>query len=154
VAAWLGEIGLLEYATNFTRNDVDGDGLTDVDMAVMKQEFGISSFGHRRRIFLQYTGDHSLDQKTTLPPLLLPEPAAEAPAEAAPPQTTGAAPFGGGQASPFGASAPFGGGGGGAFGGAPQVPAAGGFTVGNSQPAGKANAPRRFKRPSRCQSSS
>src|SRR5262252_5762758 len=50
VAAWLRGLGLEQYAQLFRDNDIDGDilrGMTAEDL----KELGISSFGHRRRLF-------------------------------------------------------------------------------------------------------
>src|ERR1700746_1703134 len=49
VAAWLGGLGLEQYAQLFRDNDIDGEilcGMTAEDL----KELGISSFGHRRRL--------------------------------------------------------------------------------------------------------
>ena len=50
VAAWLRGLGLEQYAQLFRDNDIDGEilcGMTAEDL----KELGISSFGHRRRLF-------------------------------------------------------------------------------------------------------
>ena len=50
VAAWLGGLGLQQYAQLFRDNDIDREilcGMTAEDL----KELGISSFGHRRRLF-------------------------------------------------------------------------------------------------------
>jgi class 3 adenylate cyclase len=50
VAAWLRGLGLEQYAQLFRDNDIDGEilcGLTAEDL----KELGISSFGHRRKLF-------------------------------------------------------------------------------------------------------
>ena len=50
VAAWLGGLGLEQYAQLFRDNDIDREilcGMTAEDL----KELGISSFGHRRRLF-------------------------------------------------------------------------------------------------------
>ncbi len=50
VAAWLRGLGLEQYVQLFHDNDIDGEilrGMTAEDL----KELGISSFGHRRRLF-------------------------------------------------------------------------------------------------------
>ena len=50
VAAWLRGLGFEQYAQLFRDNDIDGEilcGMTAEDL----KELGISSFGHRRRLF-------------------------------------------------------------------------------------------------------
>jgi class 3 adenylate cyclase/tetratricopeptide (TPR) repeat protein len=50
VAAWLRGLGLEQYVQHFRDNDIDGEilcGMTAEDL----KELGISSFGHRRRLF-------------------------------------------------------------------------------------------------------
>ena len=50
VAAWLRGLGLEQYAQLFRDNDIDGEilcGMTAEDL----KELGISSFGHRRKLF-------------------------------------------------------------------------------------------------------
>jgi class 3 adenylate cyclase len=50
VAAWLHGLGLEQYAQLFRDNDIDGEilrGMTSEDL----KELGISSFGHRRKLF-------------------------------------------------------------------------------------------------------
>src|SRR5215472_9289861 len=50
VVAWLRGLGLEQYAQLFRDNDIDGEilrGMTSEDL----KELGISSFGHRRRLF-------------------------------------------------------------------------------------------------------
>src|SRR5215510_10972005 len=50
VAAWLRGLGLDQYAQLFSDNDIDSEilcGMTEEDL----KELGISSFGHRRRLF-------------------------------------------------------------------------------------------------------
>ena len=50
VVAWLHGLGLEQYAQIFRSNDIDGEilcGMTEEDL----KELGISSFGHRRRLF-------------------------------------------------------------------------------------------------------
>jgi class 3 adenylate cyclase len=50
VATWLRGLGLEQYARLFRDNDIDGEiicGMTTEDL----KELGISSFGHRRRLF-------------------------------------------------------------------------------------------------------
>src|SRR5262249_37617629 len=50
VAVWLHGLGLEQYAQLFRDNDIDGEilrGMTAEDL----KELGISSFGHRRRLF-------------------------------------------------------------------------------------------------------
>jgi hypothetical protein len=50
VAAWLSELGLEQYAELFRENDIDGEILCEMTAEDLK-ELGISSFGHRRRLF-------------------------------------------------------------------------------------------------------
>ena len=49
VAAWLRGLGLEQYAQLFRENDIDGEILPDDCRG--PEELGISSFGHRRRLF-------------------------------------------------------------------------------------------------------
>ena len=84
VVAWVREaVHLPEYADNFRRNDVDGDTMTDVNIDVLKHELGIRSWGHRRKIYLQYTGFRNLKNPVKLPAPAIAPPAAAAPAAAA-----------------------------------------------------------------------
>ena len=50
VAAWLGGLGLEQYAQLFRDNDIDREILSGMTAEDLK-ELGISSFGHRRRLF-------------------------------------------------------------------------------------------------------
>ena len=55
VAAWLRGLGLEQYVELFRDNDIDGEilrGMTAEDL----KELGISSFGHRRRLFNAIAG--------------------------------------------------------------------------------------------------
>ena len=49
VAAWLGGLGLEQYARLFRDNDIDREILSGMSAEDLK-ELGISSFGHRRRL--------------------------------------------------------------------------------------------------------
>src|SRR5215831_20328706 len=50
VAEWLRGLGLEQYAQLFRDNDIDGEILCGMT-AEHPKELGISSFGHRRRLF-------------------------------------------------------------------------------------------------------
>jgi class 3 adenylate cyclase/predicted ATPase len=50
IAGWLRGLGLEQYAQLFRDNDIDGEILAEMNAEDLK-ELGISSFGHRRRLF-------------------------------------------------------------------------------------------------------
>ena len=64
VAAWLRGLGLEQYAQLFRDNDIDGEilcGMTAEDL----KELGISSFGHRRKLFNAITALGESPQRVT-----------------------------------------------------------------------------------------
>ena len=67
VAFWLGAaVGLPQYASDFRQHHIDGDALADMDQDVLKNELGISSWGHRRKIYLAISGQRSLISRQTV----------------------------------------------------------------------------------------
>ena len=54
VTAWLRGLGLEQYIQHFRDNDIDGETLCGMTAEDLK-ELGISSFGHRRRLFKAIT---------------------------------------------------------------------------------------------------
>ncbi|KAI6658007.1 Sterile alpha motif domain-containing protein 15-like [Oopsacas minuta] len=53
VGTWLEEIGLPQYKTTFSDNDIDGSVLTMLTNENLKDDIGITSFGHRAKIIKQ-----------------------------------------------------------------------------------------------------
>lgn len=53
VGTWLEEIGLSQYKTTFADNDIDGCVLSMLTNENLKEEIGITSFGHRSKIIKQ-----------------------------------------------------------------------------------------------------
>ena len=53
VTAWLHGLGLEQYAQLFRDNDIDGEILCAMTAEDLK-ELGISSFGHRRKLFQRH----------------------------------------------------------------------------------------------------
>ena len=49
VSRWLEQLGLEQYASNFTDNDIDAQLLAQLTDADLK-EIGISSLGHRKKL--------------------------------------------------------------------------------------------------------
>uniref|UniRef100_K3WBN9 SAM domain-containing protein n=1 Tax=Globisporangium ultimum (strain ATCC 200006 / CBS 805.95 / DAOM BR144) TaxID=431595 RepID=K3WBN9_GLOUD len=83
VAQWLGGLGLAKYQQVFLDNEISGDILPELDHDVMRDEFGISAFGHRVRILKEIQAlIHAGDDAAAVPP-----PSSRQPASPARPNT-------------------------------------------------------------------
>jgi hypothetical protein len=66
VAAWVGSLGLPEAAQSFADNDVEGEALLELTAAELKEELGVTKFGHVKKLTKALDDLRTLEQRAAL----------------------------------------------------------------------------------------